>query len=105
LFFKSKLNYWNEIYRKWFFKWWPEFNEKLFIEDLSENDKKEFLRFYEKYLKSNLESCFEINENITNIIKYISKICKINNNQLVSNIINNGGFYNKINNNLKRFFR
>ena len=50
-----------------------------------------------------MESCFEINENITNIIKYISKICKINNNQLVSNIINNGGFYNKINNNLKDF--
>ena len=66
-----------------------EFNEKLFIEDLSENDKKEFLRFYEKYLESNLESCFEINENIINIIKYISKICKINKNQLVTNIINN----------------
>ena len=80
-----------------------EFNEKLIIESLSESDKKEFLRFYEKYLENSLESCLEINENIKNIIAYINKIYKVNNSKLVTNIINDGGFYYKINNNLKDF--
>lgn len=80
-----------------------EFNEKLIIESLSESDKKEFLRFYEKYLENSLESCLEINENIKNIIAYINKIYKVNNSKLVTNVINDGGFYYKINNNLKDF--
>jgi hypothetical protein len=80
-----------------------EFNEKLIIESLSESDKKEFLRFYEKYLENSLESCLEINENIKNIIAYINKIYKVNNSKLVTNIINDGGFYYKINNDLKDF--
>ena len=80
-----------------------EFNEKLIIESLSESDKKEFLRFYEKYLENSLESCLEINENIKNIIAYINKIYNVNNSKLVTNIINDGGFYYKINNNLKDF--
>ena len=80
-----------------------EFNEKLIIESLSESDKKEFLRFYEKYLENSLESCLEINGNIKNIIAYINKIYKVNNSKLVTNVINDGGFYYKINNNLKDF--
>ena len=82
-----------------------EFNKNIKSENLEENDKKEFLGFYEKNLERNLETCLEINDGIKNIIAYVNKNCKkINVDKSISSLINEGGFLYKINDNLKDFF-
>ena len=75
-------------------------------ESLNEKDIMEFLIFYEKNLQANLITCLEINEGLKNIIIYINKnINKINKSESLSDIINEGGFPYKINDNLKEFLK
>ena len=83
-----------------------EFNENIKSEDLNEKDKMVFLNFYEKYLNSNLKLCLEVNEELLNIINYINKNFK--NNKIrkpLYDIINEGGFTYKINEELKEFMK
>ncbi len=81
-----------------------EFNKNFKSENLNEKDKKDIVNFYEENLKSNLISCLEVNEGIKNIIKYANKNNKnINVTRSVNNIINQGAFHYKLNDNLKSF--
>ena len=72
--------------------------------ELNEGDKISFMKFYEKNLKDNLESCFDVNEGFKNIISYINKNIKtINNSKGIYNIISEGGFPYEICKDLKCF--
>ena len=85
-----------------------EFNKKIEkqIEDLNENDKKEFLKFYENNLEKNLVLCLEIEESLKNIIKYVNKnFSRINTNKSLYDTINEGNFTYKINETLKEFLK
>ena len=74
--------------------------------NLDEKDKTVFVDFYEKKLKTNLDSCLEVNEGLKNIIAYINKnIKKINNSKGVNTIITEGGFTYELNNDLKSFLK
>ena len=58
-----------------------------------------------KKLKDNLDSCLEIDE-VKNIIIYANKNKKrINNNKLLFDVINEGGFPYKINEDFKEFLK
>ena len=83
-----------------------EFNKNIKPESLDEKVKMEFLIFYEKNLQTNLTSCLEIDEGLKNIVLYINKnINKINKSKSLSDIINEGGFPYKINDELKEFLK
>ena len=72
--------------------------------ELNEGDKICFIKFYEKNLKDNLESCLEVNEGLKNIITYIIKnIRTINNSKTIYNIITEGGFPYELCKDLKSF--
>ena len=73
--------------------------------DLDEKDKIAFVKFYEKNLKDNLDSCLEVNEGLKNIIAYINKNIKKINNKGLDSIITEGGFPYEICNNLKNFLK
>ena len=82
-----------------------EFNTNIPKKSLEEKDKKEFIIFYEKYLENNLISCFEIHENLKNIIKYINKSNKkIQPSKSLNDIINEE-YAPKINEDLKEFLK
>ena len=74
---------------------------KMTIEDLDKNDKKVFLKFYENNLKTNLDSCLEINEGLKKIITYINNNKQRIKNKTISDIIREGGL--SINNDFKEF--
>ena len=85
-----------------------ELNKNIKSESLNEKDKMEFLIFYEKDLKTNLTSCFEVNEGLKNIIIYVNKnIKKINYSKSLFDIINEGAFSygNTIKDCLKEFLK
>ena len=83
-----------------------EFYDNINSENLNQKDQMVFLNFYEKYLNSNLKLCLEINEELINIVKYINKNFKNNKiSRPLYHIINEGGFTNKINDELKEFMK
>ena len=85
-----------------------EFDNNIETQDLNEKDKTEFLNYYEnkKKLNDNLDSCLEIDEGLKNIIIYANKNKKrINNNKSLFDIINEGGFPYKINEDFKDFLK
>ena len=84
-----------------------EFNKNIKQpECLNEKDKMEFLIFYDKNLQANLITCLEINEELKNIVIYINKnFNKINKRKSLYDIINEGGFPYKINDDLKEFLK
>jgi len=83
-----------------------ELNKNIQEKNLDENDKKEFIIFYEKYLEQNLINCFEIHKDFNNIVKYVNKnIKKVKNEKSLFEIINNNSFPPKINVNLKEFLK
>ena len=73
--------------------------------DLDEKDKIAFVKFYEKNLKDNLDSCLEVNEGLKNIIAYINKNIKKINNKGLDSIITEEGFPYEICNDLKNFLK
>ena len=84
-----------------------DFNKNIKqLKDLDEKDKIAFVDFYEKNLKTNFDSCLEINEGLKNIIEYINKnYKKINVSNAVNAIITDGGFTYELNKDLKGFLK
>ena len=84
-----------------------DFNKNIKqLKDLDEKDKIVFVNFYEKNLKTNFDSCLEINEGLKNIIEYINKnYKKINISNAVNAIITDGGFTYELNKDLKGFLK
>ena len=72
--------------------------------NLDEENKIAIIKFYEKELKENLDSCLEVNAGFKNIITHINKNIKtINNSKGINDIIKEGSFPYKICEILKRF--
>ena len=83
-----------------------DFNKNIKIENLNKVDKKSFINFYIKNLETNLDSCLEINEGLKNIITYVNKNNKkINNTKSIYDIIKEGEFYYKINNDFETLLK
>ena len=47
-----------------------EYNYKINLSSLRNDDKKDLITFYEKRLKDNEDACLKINEGLKNIIYY-----------------------------------
>ena len=87
-----------------------EFNNFISIENLNEKDKKVFIAFYQENLKTNLDSCLNLNDVLKKIIKYINKNLKNDKNcpiRAVYNIVDEGNFpyKNDIDNNFIAFLK
>ena len=80
-------------------------NKNIQENSLEENDKKNFIIFYEKNFEQNLIYCFEIHEELKNIVKHINNnIINIKKEQPLFEIIKDEFPY-KIDKNLEEFFK
>ncbi len=78
-----------------------EYNYKINLSSLRNDDKKDLIAFYEKRLKDNEDACLKINEGLKNIIAYITKHKNIAFDESIKSIINKG----KINANFSDIFK
>ena len=78
-----------------------EYNYKINLSSLRNDDKKDLIAFYEKRLKDNEDACLKINERLKNIIAYITKHKNIAFDESIKSIINKG----KINANFSDIFK